>query len=119
MVFDTVLDTYKNEVITMDELKSEIRDWIKKKAAAERMQLKRKHITGEELAKVGPIISEINDPDMARIVRGFFTLSGKYGALENIINKDGGVWQKHPVIAARIAVAATETERAVVESYKR
>jgi len=101
----------------MNELKQEIRNWIRQRAASERMQLKRKRITGEELEKVGPIIAEIKEQDLARRVQGYFTLSGKYGALEIIINPDSDVWKRYPVIAARIAIAATENERAVAGSY--
>ena len=101
----------------MNELKQEIRDWIKKRAASERMQPKRRRITGEELERIGPIINEIRDPDFARIVRGYFTLSGKYGALEIILNPNGDLWKQYPVLAARIAIAATENERAVAGSY--
>jgi len=103
----------------MNELKTDIADCITKGAAHEHRGYGRQKINSDDLAKIAPIIGEIPDEEIASRIRSYFVITGKYSALALIVNPDSAVWRKYPDIAARIAGAATETERAVVESYKR
>lgn len=76
-------------------------------------------ISGAELAKIGPIIKEIDDPVIQNQVRGYFAMATKYQALGIITNERSEVCQRYPAIAARIAEIATETERGIIESSKK
>jgi len=123
----------------MEGLKQEIADLIKKRIAAESAGvhgnmkpifpgtmppratpgLSGPKISGAELAKIGPIIKEIDDPVIQNQVRGYFSMATKYQALGVITNDRSEICQRFPAVAARIAEAATETERRIIESSKK
>ena len=122
----------------MEGLKQEIADLIKKHVAAEGRGvhgqrplvsgsmpgpptpgLEGAKITGEELAKIGKIIKEIDDTVVQNQVRSYFGMATKYQALGILTSERSEICQRYPAIVIRIAEAVTEDERAIAESMKK
>ena len=78
-----------------------------------------KRLTGEELAKIGPIIDEIDNEVLRNQVRSYFSMTSKYQALGIITNERSEVCKRYPKLAIRIAEVATEIERVALEAAKR
>jgi hypothetical protein len=123
----------------MEELKKEVANLIKTRIAAEGAGLHGNmkpiapgtmpphaisglsgpKISGTELAKIGPIIAEIDDPVIQNQVRGYFAMATKFQALGIITSDRSEICRRYPAIAAKIAEVATEMERKIAESNKK
>lgn len=90
-------------------MKTEIRDYVRKRAVSEGRS-GGKMMSGTDLQKAVPVIERIPDEELARQVRGLLSIVPKYQVLSILSDPAYELMKRFPQHAAELVEAATEVD---------